>query len=628
MGAIFKKMFETFDVSVCMFVGTDPHQLEFPMEQFKLRHHLSGFHGSAGTLLVCNGNNKIHKAIWTDGRYELLAKSTVSPDTQVFISREDNWEEQITWINETLSHTKKQIRIGIPDIQISTENFLRIQGIINNKKLSLISIVLINYAFILRIIAETDITLWSILTSKRTSPSIFLLSEMQKIHPIESLPPLDNNHKRCKHLSDFIQAKNGDVYLSANVHELAWLTNLRAQSIEFLMVFPSLFAFHVSSQTLHLWILPSPIHARTLQPQIAHLERELHISILIHNYNNFLQAPNHIRGMLTKACKPHKHILYDLANTPQALFHKSYKAISSPLTLWKSIRSTIEIDHIKYAYHIDAVSLVEALAEIYELCISGKNTTEQDAADIVLQHKKKNPHFLQASFKTISATGKNAASPHYNGTTPSPHINPKEIFLLDCGVHYLYGSTDITRVYLFEDNKVSQEIKESYTHVLRAHIALARFRITVDPNNIKSFPLGKELDTIGRAKLIEHNKNFNHGIGHGIGYCTDVHEGIHRINPRSNQHFYPQMLVSNEPGYYQESQWGLRIENIMLSQVKNNTFYFETLSYVPIQTSLIDFSLMDKNEEQWVHSYHETCKQRLLPHISEKAKRFLNRMIS
>ena len=289
----------------------------------------------------------------------------------------------------------------------------------------------------------------------------------------------------------------------------------------------------------------------------------------------------------------------------------------------KAIKNKVEIENQKNAYIKDGVALVKFFNWL-ETGVPTGVVTEMYAASKLEDFRKEQELFMEPSFGTISAYGKNAALPHYTPSEKNPVIlKNKGLYLVDSGGQYLDGTTDTTRTIALGE-LTEDEIKH-YTLTLKSHIALmtAKFQ-----RGTKS----SELDIIARMPLWKEGLDFNHGTGHGVGYFLNVHEGPQSISHygfgRPNMEMKEGMITSNEPGLYRAGQWGVRIENLVLNQPAMTTEFgdflrFETLTLCPIDTRCIELGLLREDEREWLNNYHLDVRERLLPRVEGAARQWL-----
>ncbi len=271
----------------------------------------------------------------------------------------------------------------------------------------------------------------------------------------------------------------------------------------------------------------------------------------------------------------------------------------------KAVKAKIEIDNIKKAHLYDGVALTKYLFWLKKN-FNKKKITEISAAKKLLNFRKKNKNFKFLSFPTISGTGPNAAIIHYKASKKSNRIlRQGDIYLVDSGGQYNYGTTDVTRtISLHNSNK---RIKNIFTRVLKGHIAVANYPLDKKTS-------GSLIDKKARKYLKQIKLDYAHGTGHGVGYFLNVHEGPHAISKSNKVKFQKGMIVSNEPGYYEKNKFGIRIENLIY--VKNN--HFEDLTLAPIDKNLININLLNSREISWLNKYHRKVQLRLQKFMKKK----------
>ena len=299
---------------------------------------------------------------------------------------------------------------------------------------------------------------------------------------------------------------------------------------------------------------------------------------------------------------------------------------TDPITLLKSIKNASEIKNTRKAQIKDCVTLTKFMYNLKNNFNANKEMTEVSVAEDLYQMRSQNKGFIDLSFDTISAWNGNAAMAHYSPTKENcAKIEGSGLLLVDSGAHYLEGTTDITRTFAL--GKISEEMKKSFTLVLKAHINLAKLRFMKGCRGIN-------LDVIARAPIWQEKMDYNHGTGHGIGYLLSVHEGPNCFRWRHTKketemtELVPGMITSDEPGLYFENKYGIRIESdILVVEDETNeygTFYkFENLTYVPIDLDAINPKLLNKEEKKWLNDYHKKCYEVLSPKLTEKQKEWL-----
>ena len=284
-----------------------------------------------------------------------------------------------------------------------------------------------------------------------------------------------------------------------------------------------------------------------------------------------------------------------------------------PTYFFKSIKNKTEIDNMKKTHVIDGVALTKFLYWIKN--INKKKITEVDAQNKLEKFRKMNKNFLYPSFDTIAGSGKNGAIVHYRAKKKNCKIiKSKDIFLCDSGGQYKYGTTDVTRTICF--SKPSNKIKNIFTYVLKGHIAVAT-------SNLKKDNIGKKIDLRARKYLKKNNLDYAHGTGHGVGFFLNVHEGPQSISKFNKVKIKEGMVLSNEPGYYKKDKFGIRIENLVYVKKLRNKIYFENLTLVPIEKSLINFNLLNLSEKNYLFRYHLNVYSNISKYLNNKEKKWL-----
>ena len=284
-----------------------------------------------------------------------------------------------------------------------------------------------------------------------------------------------------------------------------------------------------------------------------------------------------------------------------------------PAYLLKAIKNNTEIDNIIKSHVIDGVALTKFIYWIKK--VNKKKITEVDAQIKLEKFRKKSKNYLYPSFETIAGSGENGAIVHYRAKKENCRtIRKSDIFLCDSGGQYKYGTTDVTRTICFTKQKPS--IKNIYTKVLKGHIAVANTDLRVDNTGIK-------IDKRARKYLNQSKLDYAHGTGHGVGFFLNVHEGPQSISKLNKVKIQEGMILSNEPGYYKKSSYGIRIENLVFVKKIKNKICFENLTLAPIEKDLINFNLLTKLEKNYLFKYHLNVYSKLSKYLSFKEKKWL-----
>ena len=288
-----------------------------------------------------------------------------------------------------------------------------------------------------------------------------------------------------------------------------------------------------------------------------------------------------------------------------------------PIYDLKSIKNNIEIKNMVNAHIEDGVALTKFLYWIKNSNI--KNLDEIKVEKKLENFRKKNKNFLYPSFSTIAGSGPNGAIIHYRSNKVSNRkLNKEHLLLVDSGGQYKWGTTDVTRTISF--NKPKRKLKELYTRVLKGHIAVALAEI----DKIKN---GHNLDRLARRSLKSINLDYRHGTGHGVGFFMNVHEGPQSISKNNFVKLKKGMIVSNEPGYYLENNFGIRIENLVYIDGIKNKLFVKNLTYAPLEKDLIEEKLLNKAEKDYILKYHLETYSKISPFLNEKERKWLAKLI-
>ena len=405
----------------------------------------------------------------------------------------------------------------------------------------------------------------------------------------------------------------GCRYMFLNcLDQIAWLLNIRSNDVEYC---PFVISFAlVGPKGAELFADVSKFDSDTLFKLKC-------ADISLHPYS---EAGGYIKSLKTKG-----KILID----SQSLNYETGKAIvdsfgrdnivegSSPVELAKAVKNDVEVEGFRKAYLQDGIVQTRFFKWLEEQVSSGARVTESDASDKLHELRAAMPDFLDESFETISAYGKNAALPHYSTVRGQDAVlEPHGLYLNDSGAHYTYGTTDITRTVPL--GPLTDLEREDYTLDMMAMIDLA----------MALFPEGTpgcRIDAIARRPLWNAMRNFGHGTGHGVGNVLSVHEGPQSIRQNlKDQPMLPGMITSDEPGIYREGFHGIRHENMILCCRKGENEFgrwlgFETLTRTYLDTSALDFSMMDRREIEWLNNFNRTVYDEVSPYLTADEKEWL-----
>ena len=288
-----------------------------------------------------------------------------------------------------------------------------------------------------------------------------------------------------------------------------------------------------------------------------------------------------------------------------------------PIYILKSIKNNTEIKNMINTHIKDGVAVTKFLHWIKNSNISRLDEIKVEKKLESFRRKSKN--FLFPSFETIAGSGPNGAIIHYRSNKKSNRkLNKNHLLLVDSGGHYKWGTTDVTRTIAF--NEPNKEIKEIYTRVLKGHIAV----VTANIDKIRN---GNNLDKLARKSLNLVNLDYRHGTGHGVGFFMNVHEGPQSISKNNFIKLKKGMIISNEPGYYLENNFGIRIENLVYVDGENKSLCLKNLTWVPYEKDLIEEKLLNKLEKDYIFSYHLEAYSKISPYLNNNERKWFAKLI-
>ena len=288
-----------------------------------------------------------------------------------------------------------------------------------------------------------------------------------------------------------------------------------------------------------------------------------------------------------------------------------------PIYKLKSIKNSYEINHMIEAHKKDGLALTKFIYWIKK--INKKTITEVEAQNKLEKFRKLSKDYLFPSFNTIAGSGSNGAIVHYQATEKSNRkINKKDIFLIDSGGQYNFGTTDVTRTICFINQK--QLIKNAYTNVLKGHIAVVLTNLSKDN-------IGKKIDIRARQFLKKEGLDYAHGTGHGVGFFLNVHEGPQSISKYNTVKIKKGMILSNEPGYYKKNNFGIRIENLIYVKQLNDKLSFENFTLAPMEKDLINYKLLNKIEKDYLFRYHLNIYSEYSASLNREERKWLASLI-
>ena len=567
-----------------IFPSTDPHQSEYTADHWKGREWISGFNGSAGTAVVT-----LHSAaLWTDSRYFIAAAQQLEgTEFQLMRERIDGTPTIAEWLGQECGPGAEVALDGMCSSASAVKELideLRKQGGITLRT---------NFDVLQRI--------W---TDRPAIPMAPIVPQ-----PLEYAG--EDVASKLMRIRQALRQVHADGMLMASLDDIAWTLNLRGSDVHCNPVFVSYLLISTRSATLFVDEAKlTPAARQHLQQYgIATASYDAVKDGLRHYPDyNILADPDEVSDTLMHAIKSGKNGQLSPLNS-QFLNLISHP---SPVPAMKAVKTEAEQQGFRQAMIRDGVALVRFLRWLKPAIAAG-GQTEMSIDRKLTALRAEQPLYQGLSFDTIAAYQTHGAIVHYEATpdTDAP-LRPEGLLLLDSGAQYINGTTDITRTIAL--GPVTDRQRHIYTLVLKGHIQLQLLRF---PDGAS----GTQLDAIARSPLWHEGLNFLHGTGHGVGAYLNVHEGPHQIRMEYRPApLHAGMTVTDEPGIYIEGQFGVRIENVLLTQPWRETDFgrflqFETLTLCPIDTAPLDISLLTPEELRWLNDYHQLVYDRLAPHL-------------
>lgn len=560
---------------------SDFHETEYVSDYFACRKYMSGFTGSAGTLVVLADQ----AGLWTDGRYFIQAQAQLQ-DTGITLMKMGQPETPSIedYICQNLS---KDSKVGFDGRVINYMDYKRYHAIFNSHQID--------------IVANLD-----------------LVNEIWQDRP--ALPATKTFHYALRYAGVSMEDKLAQVrqamtregcasFIITKIDEIAWLFNIRAHDIPHFPVALAYATIEKEKATLY-------IDASRLDDESKDLFAQSQISVK--PYDSIYEDVCSLQGPVL--VDPH------FVNSRLALLvqEKLVEAVD-PIVLMKAQKNVTEIENTKWAHIKDGVACTKFMYWLKKN-VKSQKITECSAQDQLKQYRKEQENYLEDSFNTICAYKEHAAMMHYSSTPETDvTLKPEGMLLVDSGGQYLEGTTDITRTFVL--GEISEEEKHWFTLAMRSHIRLAKAHFLYGCR-------GLNLDILARGPLWDEDMDYQCGTGHGVGHLSNVHEAPNgfrwRIVPERNDSCVLEegMIQSDEPGVYKEGEFGIRHENELLVVKGTNNFYgqfmhFEPLTFVPFDLDGIDRSKMTQDEIEWLNAYHAQVYDTLQPYLNDEEKDWL-----
>ena len=572
------------EIEAFIIPSTDPHLSEYIAPHWQSREWISGFTGSAGTVVITSRE----AGLWTDSRFFLQAAQ------QLQGSSIDLYKEMLPEtpsITDFLrTHLQSGETVGIDGQVFAADEAKRLEAELQESGISV------------RSINDPMTQIWAERPAMPEAPAFVY--------------PLQYAGQSCKEklvaLRTEMERTGAETLLLSSLDEIAWTLNLRGNDVH---CNPVVVSYLLIGQTdAHFFIQPGKV----TEAVAAHLAEA---GVMPHDFEEILPFLRTLRAGSIWLNPAKTNYAARTAIAPACRVLEA----GSPVALLKAVRNPQEIAGIHAAMQRDGVALVKFLKWLDEAVPTGRET-EISIDRKLHEFRAAQPLYMGESFDTIAGYGEHGAIVHYEATPETDvTLQPKGFLLLDSGAQYLDGTTDITRTIAL--GELTEEEKTDYTLILKGHIDLA---MAVFPEGTR----GAQLDVLARMPIWQHRMNFLHGTGHGVGHFLNVHEGPQSIRMNENPvALRPGMVTSNEPGVYKAGSHGIRTENLVLTVpagegMFGNYLKFETLTLCPICKKGILPELLTADEIAWLDEYHRQVYEKLSPDLDKEEQEWLREACS
>lgn len=567
-------------IDAYVIASADPHISEYLPDRYKSIEWTSGFTGSAGTLVITAD----FAGLWTDSRYFVQAAAQLNGTGFELVKlKNQGAAEYADWLREVL---KKGSTVAFDGkiAPIAIAKYLK--EMLESKEI--------------QVRGDVDL-LAKVWTDRPPLPSdpAFLLNE--EITGKSTAKKLDE-------VRALLKKSDADVHLISSLDDISWLFNIRGSDVKCNPVVLS-FAL-ISEDKTQLFIDKNKLKEED-KTKLASAK------VSIEPYESIEQALASLPANAKVYIDPKRNCYAYYKLIPESC---SIIEATNPSTVLKAIKNDVELAHTRDTMVKDGVALTRFFYWL-ENTIGNKKITEISIAEKVLEFRKEQADFVGESFDTIAGYKEHGALPHYKAIPESnAELKADGLLLIDSGGQYKTGTTDITRVVSL--GNISAEQQKDYTLVLKAMIE----------GSSAYFPLGTkgyQIDAITRKPLWDHFRTYGHGTGHGVGFFLNVHEGPQVFNTAPiDIAIEPNMITSIEPGLYREGHYGIRIENLVVSQLDKNTNFgqfmsFETVTLCYIDTILVDKAFLEPKHISWLNAYHKTVYDKLSAHLNSAEQTWL-----
>ena len=575
-----KELMKERGIDYYIIPSADYHQSEYVGDYFKGREWISGFTGSAGTVVVTQ--NEV--GLWTDGRYFIQAEKQLQGSGITLFKMGE--EGVPTFIQYIVNNIQSGETLGFDGKVLATNTVLDFEAKLKDKK--------VNFNFEFDLVGE----IWRDRPSLPAS-QVFVLEEKFTGESVE---------KKLTRVRNILEEENCDVNIITSLDDIAWIFNIRGNDVKNNPVNLAYAAITVDKAVLYIG------------------EEKLNSEVEKYLYKNGVEVRDYFEIYEDMERVSNSNIIMmDLNKVNYTIFKKLNPEIkvinrSNPSTIMKACKNKVELENLRNSHVKDGVAVTKFMYWLKN-SIGKEEITEMSATQKLESFRKEQELYIEPSFDTIAAYESNAAMMHYKSTPETDRrLEAKNLFLVDSGGQYFDGTTDITRTFVL--GECSEELKKHFTLVLKGMINLSKVKFLYGVT-------GTNLDILARQALWNIGIDYKCGTGHGVGFLLNVHVGPQGIRVQYNPQVLEEgMNVTNEPGVYIAGSHGIRLENELIVQKAEKTEFgqfmkFETMTYAPLDLDGVIKELLSKEEIEYLNNYHQMVYEKVSPYLTLEEKEWL-----
>ncbi len=583
IGKLRQKMQER-GITVYVVPSADCHESEYVCAHYRAREYMSGFTGSAGTLVI----TMREAGLWTDGRYFLQAEQQLqSTGIRLFRMGEPEVPELEAYVKEKLAEGGRLGFDGRVMGAFQAERFFQAAGERGAD------------------VQMTEDLVGEIWEERPGIPD-------KKVFLLEECYTGEGTKKKLARVRLEMEKVGADAHVLASLCDIAWILNLRGDDIPGV---PVVLSYLYMTQTSGIWYVREQVVTEEIVKKLSNLEIE------IREYEKIYEDLEELTGVqkiLLDKKNVNSRLLFGLPESVQVIDQ------SNPSELMKAVKNETELQNLRIAHLKEGLAFTRLM--YWLKTHAEEEITERDVAEYLDTRRKEQVHYLEQSFAPICAWGPHGAIVHYSATEESDiRIGTDGLLLVDAGGHYLEGTTDTTRTYVL--GSVSEEQKRMFTAVCRGNLNLAFAKFLYGCT-------GSHLDILCRKPLWQMEADYKHGTGHGVGYLLNVHEGPNAFRWKQPEAgvqpavLEAGMVTTDEPGFYLEGKYGIRTENELVCKKGIQNVYgqfmeFEILTLTPVDLDGILPEEMTSQERDWLNAYHRQVYETLSPYMEEEERQWL-----